>query len=106
MNYDQDNGYQEYEHIPKEEFAFVQMNERIHDRELETKPVGFLQDALIRFVHNKGAVVCAVILFCMVLFAVVTPFVSGYQVSEKDGYYSYVLPKLSTRFDLGFWNGG
>lgn len=32
-------------------------------------------------------------------------FISRYQVSEKDGYYSYALPKLSTRFDLGFWNG-
>lgn len=29
---------EEYEHIPKEEFAFVQMDERIHDKELETKP--------------------------------------------------------------------
>lgn len=105
MSYDQDNNYQEYEHIPKEEFAFVQMNERIHDKELETKPVGFLQDALIRFAHNKGAVVCSVILLCMILFAIITPFISSYQVSEKDGYYSYALPKISNHFDLGFWNG-
>lgn len=94
-----------YEKIPKEQFEFVQLNERIYDKELETKPIGFLQDALIRFAHNKGAVVCAYILAAMVLFAVATPFVSSYQVSEKDGYYSYVLPKLNTKFDLGFWNG-
>ncbi|MGN0205349.1 MAG: ABC transporter permease [Coprococcus sp.] len=96
---------EEYEHIPKEEFEFVQMNERIHDKELETKPVGFLQDALIRFAHNKGAVVCAFILLLLVMFAIVTPFVSNYSISEKDGYYAYVLPKLSSSFDLGFWNG-
>ncbi|MGN0426848.1 MAG: ABC transporter permease [Agathobacter sp.] len=101
MSYDMN----ENEPILKEDFEFVQMNERIHDKELETKPIGFLQDALIRFAHNKGAVVCSVILFCMVIFAIVTPFVSDYEVSEKDGYYSYVLPKLSTKFDLGFWNG-
>ena len=95
----------EYEPIPQEEFAFVQMNERLHDKELETKPIGFLQDALIRFCRNKGSVVCFFILLCMVIYAVVTPFVSNYQVSEKDGYYAYALPKLSTRFDLGFWNG-
>ena len=96
---------QEYEHIPKEEFTFVQMDERLHDKELETKPIGFLQDALIRFARNKGSVVCAVILLLMVVFAVATPFVSNYAVSEKDGYYAYALPKLSTHFDLGFWNG-
>lgn len=99
------NYKEEYEHIPKEEFAFVQMDEKIHDKELETKPVGFLQDALLRFTHNKGAVVCFVIIFLMILFAIVTPFVSDYQVSEKDGYYSFALPKLSNNFDLGFWNG-
>ena len=92
-----------YEHIPKEEFAFVQMDERIHDRELATKPIGFLQDALIRFAHNKGAVVCSMILLVMILFAVLTPFISDYQVSEKDGYYSYALPRLSA--NLKFWNG-
>lgn len=100
MNYNE-----EYEHIPKEKFAFVQMNERIHDKELETKPIGFLQDALIRFAHNKGAVVCFFILIVMVLFAVFTPFISSYEVSEKDGYYAFALPKLSDHFNLGFWNG-
>lgn len=101
MSYDTN----EYEHIPEEQFEFVQMNERIYDKELGTKPIGFLQDALIRFAHNKGAVVCSVILCIMIVFAVVTPFVSQYEISEKDGYYSYVLPKLSTKVDFGFWNG-
>lgn len=102
MSYDQEYAY---EHIDKEEFAFVQMNARLRDKELETKPVGFLQDALIRFCRNKGSVVCFFILLCMVIYAIITPFVSNYQVSEKDGYYSYALPKLSSRFDFGFWNG-
>ena len=38
----------------------------------------------------------------MVIFALITPMVSDYTVSEKDGYYAYALPKLSTQFDLGF----
>lgn len=104
-NYNPENGNDAYEHIPAEEFVFVQMNERIHDKELETRPVGFLQDALIRFAHNRGAVVCSGILLVLILFAIITPFVSSYEVSEKDGYYAYVLPRLSSSFDLGFWNG-
>ncbi|MGM9602761.1 MAG: ABC transporter permease [Faecousia sp.] len=95
----------ENEHIASEEFAFVQTDQRIYDKELETKPIGFLHDAMIRFCRNKGSVVCAFILLCMVIFAVLTPIISNYAVSEKDGYYSYALPKLSCRFDLGFWNG-
>ena len=100
MNYNQ-----EYEHIPKEKFAFVQMEQKIHDKELETKSIGFFQDAMIRFAHNKGAVVCAAILLLMIIFAITTPFISSYEMSEKDGYYAYALPKLSNSFDLGFWNG-
>ena len=61
----------EYEPIPQEEFAFVQMNERLHDKELETKPIGFLQDALIRFCRNKGSVVCFFILLCMVIYELI-----------------------------------
>lgn len=82
MSYKKDE--QKYEHIPQEKFAFVQMNEKIHDKELETKPVGFFQDAMIRFAHNKGAVVCAAILLVQILFAIITPFVSDYKVSEHD----------------------
>ena len=103
MTCNQDN--EQLRHIPKEKFEFVQMDKRLHDKELETKPVGFLQDALIRFARNKGSVVCSFILLVMVLFAIITPMVSDYAVSEKDGYYAYALPKLSTKFDLGFWNG-
>ena len=103
MTCNQDN--EQLRHIPKEKFEFVQMDKRLHDKELETKPVGFLQDALMRFARNKGSVVCSFILLVMVLFAIITPMVSDYAVSEKDGYYAYALPKLSTKFDLGFWNG-
>lgn len=101
MNYKRD--VRQDQHIDPERFAFVQMDEKLHDKELDTKPVGFFQDAMIRFAHNKGAVVCAVILLVQILFAIITPFVSNYAVSEHDGYYAYCLPRLSE--NLPFWNG-
>ena len=91
--------------IPKEKFAFVQRDERLHDRELDTKPVGYFKDAMMRFSRNKGAVVCAVIILVLAIYAVLGPMVSNVAPNEKDAYYSYSLPKLSTEFDLGFWNG-
>ena len=101
MNYKRDA--RQDQHIDAKRFAFVQMDEKLHDKELDTKPIGFFQDAMIRFAHNKGAVVCAVILLVQILFAIITPFVSNYSVSEHDGYYAYCLPRLSE--NLPFWNG-
>ena len=93
------------ERIPAEKFEFVQLNDKIHDKKLETKPIGFLQDAMLRFSQNRGSVVCAIILLILVLYAIFGPIISNYAIDEKDGYYQYALPKMSDKFDLGFWNG-
>jgi len=95
----------EYEHIDASKFRFVQMDEKLHDKELETKPIGFFKDAMMRFSKNKGSVVCAWVLLVLVIYAIFAPMISNYEISEKDGYYAYVLPKLSDDIDLGFWNG-
>ena len=42
------------ERIPVEKFAFVQENERLHDKELQTKARSFFADAMIRFRKNKS----------------------------------------------------
>ena len=72
--------------IPAEKFEFVQLNDKIHDKRLETKPVGFLQDAMIRFSQNRGSVVCAIILLILILYAIFGPIISNYSIDEKDGY--------------------
>lgn len=91
--------------IPKEKFAFVHKDERIYDKELETKSVGYFKDAMTRFARNKGAVVCFFVILILVIYAILAPMCSKYGPGMKDGYYQYALPKLSTEFDLGFWNG-
>jgi len=93
------------EHISQDQFRFVQMDERIHDRQIETKPIGFFQDAMLRFSQNRGSVICGIILLILILYAIFAPIFSGYGISEKNGYYRYVLPRFSSSIDLGFWNG-
>jgi oligopeptide transport system permease protein len=100
MNYEN-----HFEDLPQEKFVIIERKEKIHDSDLQTKPVGYFQDAMRRFAKNKGSVVCMFILLLLVLYAIIAPEVSKYGVSTKDGYYAYALPKLSTSFDLGFWNG-
>lgn len=99
------NSDNEYEKISPEKFQFVQKDAVIHDQNLETKPVGYFKDAMMRFAKNKGSVVGFIIILILVAYAITVPVFSKAQGTKKDAYYSYALPKLSTKFDLGFWNG-
>ena len=59
--------------IPASEFAFVGDEGRLHDKKLETKPVGYFKDAMIRFCKNKSSVVAAYIILFLVLYAIFVP---------------------------------
>ena len=47
--------------IEKEKFEFCN-NEILQDKPIETKPVGYFQDAMRRFAKNKSSVAAAVII--------------------------------------------
>lgn len=83
-----------YQHINAERFRFVQQNEKLHDKELKTKPIGYFKDAWIRFKKNKASVVAAIILLLIVLYAIIVPFVSIYNLGDSDAKYQKMLPKL------------
>ena len=59
--------------IPASQFAFVGDEGRLHDKKLETKPVGYFKDAMIRFCKNKSSVVAAYIILFLVLYAIFVP---------------------------------
>lgn len=63
----------QFEDIPQSEFEFVPEEGRMHDKKLETKPVGYFRDAMIRFSRNKGSVVAACIILVLVLYAIFVP---------------------------------
>ena len=94
-----------FEDIPKEKFRFIQRDSILSDRKLQSKPVGYFQDAMYRFSRNLGSVVCGVIILILVCYAIFVPFLSRYKVSDKDGYYSFVLPKNMFTARFGFWDG-
>jgi oligopeptide transport system permease protein len=94
-----------FEDIPREKFVFVQRKEQITGLDLKTKPVGYFTDAFHRFVRNRGSVICGGIITVLILYALLVPFFSPYKVSDKDGYYSFALPKNMFTARLGFWDG-
>ena len=91
-----------YEHIPQEKFKFVQMDERLHDTKLATKSRSFFQDAMLRFSKNKSSVVAAWILLFLILFSLISPLVSPYDVNDKDKLYVNYPSYVPAVADLGW----
>jgi hypothetical protein len=98
---------QDYQ-ISSEKFVFHTTEGNLHDNKLETKPVSYFQDALHRFAKNKASILATVIIALLVVFAIVAPIFSPYEVSYSDGYYRFISPKNPMFYDLGihFWDGG
>ena len=99
----------DYTNIPKEKFQFYDRSEAIHDKQLETKPVGFFKDAMMRFCRNRSSLIAAIILLFLILFALVVPVVSNnnYTSAKTDTtylQYGKLLPK-STLFAWAGWDG-
>ena len=95
----------DYMNIPKEKFEFVGRGEKIFDRKLETKPIGYFKDAFIRFRKNKSSVVAAIIILILVLYAIIAPIFSPFTVDDRDPYYATILPKNRLLAQYGIWDG-
>ena len=91
--------------IEPEKFEFANTEDRITDKELPTKPVGFFKDAMMRFSRNKASIVAFFIICFLVLFALIGPFLTNYKVSYSDTNMAYCLPKSELFSKLGFWDG-
>lgn len=83
----------EYTSIPAEKFRFVQANEKLHDKALKTKPIGYFKDAWIRFRKNKASVAAAIVLAIIILYALLVPIFSVHKLGEKaDATYKKMFP--------------
>jgi oligopeptide transport system permease protein len=95
-----------YEHISQEEFAFVNEGERIHDKKLEDKPVGYFRDAWNRFRKSHAAVIAAVIIILIVLFAVFAPvLIRSHDSTFMVSTYAKKPPRVKILQQLGLDTG-
>ncbi len=90
--------------VPVEKLKLAQRGEKISDKQLSTKPVGYFKDAFIRFRKNSSSVIAFIIIAVLFVFAIIVPFISNYQVTDRDGYYKLILPKTTIFAGLG-WDG-
>ena len=94
--------------ISSEKFVFRSQGEKLHDKKLETKPVSYFRDALNRFARNKASIVAGFIILILILFAIIGPMCTPYEVAYEDSHYAYCLPRNELFYNLGikFWDGG
>ena len=96
-----------FDHIPSEKFVYVQMDSRLLDKKIETKFRSFFADAMLRFRKNKSSVFAAYIQLFLIVFSIVAPALSPYEISDKDKLYvncpSYV-PAIA-EMGLGIMDG-
>ena len=99
--------YKNINDIPAEKFKFVQQDKKIYDQKFDTKPVGYFTDAFRRFRKNKSSVAGGIVILILILFAIFVPIFSKYDISDRDGYYAYCLPRNEWFVSMGidFWNG-
>lgn len=64
----------------------------------------FARQTLVRFCKNPSAVAAAIVLAILLVFALLTPALSPYDVSFRDGRYKNMLPKWAPLATLG-WDG-
>lgn len=98
--------------IPAEKFRLVADSERLHDQKFETKQVSYFRDAFNRFCKNKSSVAAAIIILCLVLYAILVPLLctTTYSANLTDTtylQYTNLLPKSKLCYNLGlnFWDG-
>ena len=93
--------------ISKEKLVFRANDDKIHDLKLDTKPVSYFKDAFYRFSRNKASIVAACIIIFLVLFAIIVPFTTPYEVSYRDEKFRNTIPRNELLLDLGvdFWDG-
>lgn len=95
----------QYDNIPIEKFQFAKRNDLNHDKKFDTKPVSYFQGAFRRFCKNKGAVVAAIVIAILVLFAIIAPLCTPYKVTTKNELFASARPRNPLFVNTNFWDG-
>lgn len=91
--------------LNKEDFEFVQMNEKIFDKKFETKAIGYFGDAFRRFCKNKSSVVAFILLMFIILMAILVPALSKKDPKLQDPSKIHLPPRIPILENLGIANG-
>jgi oligopeptide transport system permease protein len=91
--------------IAKEKFTFVQREGKIFDKEFETKPVGYFQDAMSRFARNKTNVIASGILLTIILFSIFQPLITDKNYVNQESSIAFLPPRIPILENFGIADG-
>lgn len=91
--------------IPKEKFKLVNMNLEQPEKKFETKPIGFFQDALIRFTKNKSSIVAFIGILLIVIMTIVGPYMTPYGYTQQNPDHANLPAKIPVLANIGILDG-
>ena len=95
-----------FTHIPKEKFSFVNDGERITDKKFDDKPIGYFKDAWIRFRKSKASVVATVIIIAIILYSFLAPLFIPHESTFMVNMYAKKAPRDTFLRQFGIADGG
>lgn len=100
-----ENKTYDIEKLDKSMFEFVQQDQKIYDKELQTEPVGYFKDAFIRFSKNKTNVVASLILLSLVLLSIFVPLLTEKNYTRHVTELADLPPRVPLLERLGILDG-
>jgi ABC-type dipeptide/oligopeptide/nickel transport system permease subunit len=91
--------------VANDQFEFVQREKKIFDEQFETKPIGYFQDAMIRFTKNKTNIIATVILSIIILMSVFQPLLTTKNYSVVEANLSLLPPRIPILENFGIADG-
>ena len=96
-----------FNHIPKEKFAFVNEGERLTDKKFDDKPVSYFKDAWIRFRKSKASVVATLIIASIILYAFLAPLlITSHESTFMVNMYAKKPARVASLREFGIMDGG
>ena len=80
-------------------------SQQLKDDKFETEPIGFFQDAMLRFVKNKASIVAFWLIAFIVLMSFIGPYMNEYGYKDQNVTINYMPARVPGLERLGVFDG-
>lgn len=93
------------QNISSDKFKFIQKDEKIYDKALEGRPIGYLEDVWIRFRKNKTNLTASIILLLLIICSLTMPSLIGKEYERVNSQIALLPPRMPVIEKLGIFDG-
>ena len=94
-----------FQDMDRDKFVLVQADENIADSKFESKPIGFFQDAFLRFRRSKVSIAAFVVISLILLMSIIGPEASRYDFNDQNLEHINLPPKIPGFESVSLLNG-